>query len=144
MNTFKKKIEVRWADLDPNFHVLHSKYYDFAATCRMAFMVENGLTPAVFTKHHFGPIIFREECIFKKEITFGDTVNVNFKVAKVTADFSRWTLVSEIYKNNEILAAIVTVDGAWMDTIARKLTLPPVEYTYIFDKASEIDDYQKI
>ena len=86
MNKFEKHIEIRWADLDPNFHVLHSKYYDFGAYCRMAFMVEHGLTPAVFMKHHFGPIIFREECIFKKEITFGDKVTVSFKVEKITAD----------------------------------------------------------
>jgi acyl-CoA thioester hydrolase len=142
MNTFQKTIEIRWADLDPNFHVLHSKYYDFGATCRMAFMVENGLTPAVFMKHHFGPIIFREECIFKKEITFGDSVTVSFKVEKVTADFGRWTLICEIYKNEKTLAAIVTVDGAWMDTVARKLTTVPSEFAHIFDKAPKTDNFQ--
>jgi acyl-CoA thioester hydrolase len=142
MKTFQKTIEIRWADLDPNFHVLHSKYYDFGATCRMAFMVENGLTPAVFMKHHFGPIIFREECIFKKEITFGDSVTVSFKVEKVTVDFGRWTLICEIYKNEKTLAAIVTVDGAWMDTVTRKLTTVPAEFVHIFDKAPKTDNFQ--
>ena len=141
MSTYQKNIEIRWADLDPNFHVLHSKYYDFGAYCRMAFMVEHGLTPAVFIQHHFGPIIFREECAFKKEITFGDKVTVSFKVAKVTADYGRWTLVCEIYKNDTTLAAIVTVDGAWIDTIARKLTVPPAHYIHLFDKAPKTDEY---
>ncbi len=144
MKAFHKNLEIRWADLDPNFHVLHSKYYDFGATCRMAFMVEHGLTPAVFMKHHFGPIIFREECIFKKEITFGDSVMVNFKLSKITTDLGRWTLVTEIYKNNETLAAIVTVDGAWMDTIARKLTIPPTEWAHLFDKAPKTDDFKVV
>jgi acyl-CoA thioester hydrolase len=144
MNSFQKTIEIRWADLDPNFHVLHSKYYDFGATCRMAFMVENGLTPAYFMKHHFGPIIFREECVFKREITFGDKVTVNFKIDKVSADFRKWTLVSEIYKDAETLAAIVTVDGAWMDTLTRKVIVPPDACTHLFDKAPKTDGYQVI
>jgi acyl-CoA thioester hydrolase len=142
MNTFQKNIEIRWADLDPNFHVLHSKYYDFAAYCRMAFMAEHGLTPAYFIKHHFGPIIFREECMFKREITFGDKVAANFKIDKVSADFRKWTLVCEIYKNAETLAAIVTVEGAWMDTIARKVVMPPDDCKNLFDKAPRTDDFK--
>ena len=43
---YRKSLDIRWADLDPNFHVLHSKYYDFGAYCRMSFMTENGLDPA--------------------------------------------------------------------------------------------------
>lgn len=144
MNTFQKNIEIRWADLDPNFHVLHSKYYDFGAYCRMAFLVENGLTPDVMLKHHFGPIIFREECIFKREIIFGDVVTINIKIEKVTADLGRWTMVHEIYKNKDTLAALVTIDGAWMDTAARKLTLPPQEVHDLFDLAPKTDTFSII
>ena len=144
MNTFQKNIEIRWADLDPNFHVLHSKYYDFGAYCRMAFLVENGLTPAMMMKQHFGPIIFREECIFKREIIFGDPVFINVKIEKVTADFGRWTMVHEIYKNAETLAAIVTIDAAWMDTVARKLILPPQEVINLFDIAPKTDGFHII
>ncbi|MBI1782589.1 MAG: thioesterase, partial [Sphingobacteriales bacterium] len=42
---YSKLVEVRWADLDPNFHVLHSKYYDFGAYIRMSYLTENGITP---------------------------------------------------------------------------------------------------
>jgi acyl-CoA thioester hydrolase len=142
MHTFQKNIEIRWADLDPNFHVLHSRYYDFGAYARMSFMVEHGLTPEVFTKLHFGPIIFREEAIFKREITFGDKVTVNIKLQKNTADYRKWTIVTEIYKNEETLAAIVTVDGAWMDTVARKITSLPQEWFHLFEKAPKTEDYK--
>ena len=141
MNSFQKNIEIRWADLDPNFHVLHSKYYDFGAYCRMAFLVENGLTPAVMMKYHVGPIIFREECIFKREIIFGDTVTVNVKVEKISADFGRWTMVHEIYKNGDTLAALITIDGAWIDTAIRKLTLPPQEVINLFDIAPKTSTF---
>ena len=135
MNNFIKNIEVRWSDLDPNFHVLHSKYYDFGAYCRMAFLVENGLSPAIMLEHKIGPILFREECIFKREILFGDKVTVNVKVDKVTKDFGRWTMIHEIYKNDETLAAIITADGAWLNTAIRKLTVPPGVIISLFESA---------
>ncbi len=144
MNTFQKNIEIRWADLDPNFHLLHSKYYDFAAYCRIAFMVEHGLTPSYFMKHHFGPIVFREECVFKNEISFGDKVMVNIKLDKVSTDFRKWTMISEIYKNDETFAAVVTVDGAWIDTIARKVIVPPEDCKNLFDKVPKTDDFKVV
>ncbi len=144
MDNFEKKIEVRWADLDPNFHVLHSRYYDFGAYCRMAFLVENGLTPQVMTKHHICPILFREECVFKREITFGDEVLINFKLQKISSDFGKWTMVYEIYKNAETLAAVITVDGAWLDTVARKVTLPPKEVTHLFERAPKASGFSVV
>ena len=77
MNNYNKKIEVRWADLDPNFHMLHSRYYDLGGYCRMTFLVEHGLTPELMQQLHIGPILFREECIFKREISFSDEILVN-------------------------------------------------------------------
>jgi len=142
MNNFIKSIEVRWSDLDPNFHVLHSKYYDFGAYCRMAFLVENGLSPAIMVEHKIGPILFREECVFKKEIFFGDKVTVNVKVDKVTADFGRWTMIHEIYKNDETLAAIITADGSWLNTSIRKLTVPPAVVISLFEIAPKTASFK--
>ena len=142
MNYFIKNIEVRWSDLDPNFHVLHSKYYDFGAYCRMAFLVENGLSPATMLEHKIGPILFREECVFKREIFFGDKVTVNVKVDKVTADFGRWTMIHEIYKNDETLAAIITADGAWLNTSIRKLTVPPAVVISLFEIAPKTASFK--
>lgn len=141
MTTFEKNIEIRWSDLDPNFHVLHSRYYDFGAYCRMAFMVENGFTPAVMVKHNIGPILFREECIFRKEIKFGDKVMINFHVAKLSSDFSRWTMIHEIFINDKKLAALITAEGAWMNTILRKLAIPPAEVAELFSRAPRSDSF---
>lgn len=142
MDNFIKNIEVRWSDLDPNFHVLHSKYYDFGAYCRMAFLVENGLSPAIMVEHKIGPILFREECVFKREIFFGDKVTVNVKVDKVTADCGRWTMIHEIYKNDETLAAIITADGAWLNTSIRKLTVPPAVVISLFEIAPKTASFK--
>ena len=135
MSDFVKHIEVRWADLDPNFHVVHSRYYDYGAFCRMAFLIEHGLSPQFMKEHNIGPILFREECVFKREILFGDKITINVKVDKLTADFGRWTMIHEIYKNGETLAAIITADGAWLNTATRKLTSPPAVINSLFENA---------
>jgi acyl-CoA thioester hydrolase len=125
MQQYSKKLEIRWADLDPNFHVLHSKYYDFGAYCRMAFLNEHGITPAMMMENNIGPIIFREECVFKREIKFGDELEVFLKLSKCNEDASRWSMIHELWINGNTLAAMITIDGAWLDTRLRKLAIPP-------------------
>ena len=65
---YVKHVEIRWSDLDPNFHLRHSVYYDFGAYCRVCFLDDNGITAEIMTKHFIGPILFREECLFKREL----------------------------------------------------------------------------
>ncbi len=70
-------------------------------------MNEHGLTPQVMMHNHIGPVIFREECVFKKEIKFGGAVKINLTMGKVTQDFSRWTMVHEVWKNLVLSAVIL-------------------------------------
>ncbi|MFN4150762.1 MAG: acyl-CoA thioesterase, partial [Candidatus Sericytochromatia bacterium] len=63
---FKRQIEIRWSDLDPNFHVRHSVYYDWGAYMRTVLMEKEGLTLKLMQEQNFGPVIFREECLFRK------------------------------------------------------------------------------
>ena len=144
MQHYTKELEIRWADLDPNFHVLHSKYYDFGAYCRMSFFSENGITVEALQEYHIGPIILREECIFKKEIRFGDTISVSLFLRKLTTGCRRWTLYHELWKNGDILAAQITLDGAWMDTRTRKLAIPPDKFSACFDAIPRTADFTHI
>ena len=141
MESFQKKIEVRWSDLDPNFHMLHSKYYDLGAYCRIALFVDHGLTPSFMSANTIGPILFREECIFKREITFGDDVSINVKLSKSTPDFSRWSMIHEIWKNGNILAALIHIDAAWIDTQKRKLRRAPAEVAAVFEAFPKTPDF---
>jgi len=141
MEEYSKKLEIRWADLDPNFHVLHSKYYDFGAFCRMSFMTEHGMTPDVMVENNIGPIIFREECHFKKEIKFGDDLSINLKLSKCSSSARKWSMIHELWIAGEKLAAIITLDGAWMDTRIRKLIIPPELFKAGFDKIPKSENF---
>ena len=125
MEAFVMPVQIRWSDLDPNFHLRHSVYYDWGALCRIDYLNSKGLTQAVMQQLHFGPIIFREEAVFRKEIKYGDQVTLNLKLMKSRRDYSRWTIVHEIKKNGDTLCAVLTIDGAWLNVIERKLYMPP-------------------
>jgi acyl-CoA thioester hydrolase len=144
MTSYKKRVEIRWSDLDPNFHLRHSVYYDFGAYIRMCFLTENGLGTSVLMQHNLGPILFREECIFKREIHFGDSVSISLALKQCSTTYSRWTMEHEIVKNESILAAIITVDGAWIDTAKRKLTVPSAIVTPTFEKLPRSEDFKWI
>lgn len=142
MENYTKNIEIRWADLDPNFHVLHSKYYDFAAYSRIAFLSEMGLTMQALQELQIGPVLFREECTFKREIQFGDVVKVNFQLVSVSADFGRWTIQHQIWKNETTLAATIVVDGAWINIVKRKLAAAPEKVKMVFEQAPKTENFK--
>jgi acyl-CoA thioester hydrolase len=86
------------------------------------------------TKAQFGPILFREECVFRKEIQLGDNITINLELLKSKKDYSRWAIQHIIKKNDDTVSAILTVEGAWLDTVKRKLTIPPQEAAHVFQQ----------
>lgn len=133
MHQLIEKAEIRWADIDPNFHVLHSKYYDYCANARMNILQKNGVTMQAIQQYNIGPILLREECVFKRELKFGDTIEIRIALKSTDETFTRWSFINEIWKNGDTLAAVITVDGAWMDTIKRKIAAPPEAFKKAFE-----------
>ncbi|HUR66074.1 MAG TPA: acyl-CoA thioesterase [Chitinophagaceae bacterium] len=125
MSAFQMPVQIRWSDLDPNFHLRHSVYYDWGAMCRIEFLNSVGLTWKRMAELQTGPIIFREECVFKREIRLNDPVTVGMRLVKAKRDFSRFTIEHKIKKDPETTSAILTVDIAWMSAVTRKLTVLP-------------------
>jgi acyl-CoA thioester hydrolase len=134
MTEFSRKIQVRWSDLDPNFHVRHSIYYDWGAFVRIEFLNEHGLNYQVMQELKFGPILFREECVFRREVLSGDEIIMNLQLLRSKKDFSRWSIQHQLTKSDGTLCAVLTVDGAWMDVVRRKLSSPPEKVHEVFGK----------
>jgi acyl-CoA thioester hydrolase len=142
MQSFVRPVHIRWSDIDPNFHTRHSVYYDWGASCRLDFLNAQGLTTILMQTLHFGPILFREECLFKREIRFGDNMTINLELTKARRDYSRWSIQHTLMKDTETVAAILTVDGAWIDTEKRKLAIPPRVAIEIFSTMPVSGDFQ--
>lgn len=117
---FTSPISIRWADLDANFHLRHSVYFDFGAQQRLDVFNNMGLTLELMREQHIGPVLLREECIFRREIRLNDHVVITMKLAKVSADGAKWTIQHEFFSMNQKLLASITVDGGWIDTRLRK------------------------
>ncbi|QEC42703.1 acyl-CoA thioesterase [Pseudobacter ginsenosidimutans] len=144
MSAFLKPVEVRWSDLDPNFHLRHSVYYDYGAFARISFLEEHGLTAAVMAANQIGPILFREECVFKREIRLGDTITIDVELLSAREDQSRWSIRHNIWKNGDTLSAVLTVDGAWIDVAKRKLTVPPDNVLHVFNNMPRAAEFSWI
>src|SRR5262245_36624543 len=142
MEKFTRELQVRWSDLDPNFHLRHSVYYDWGALARIEFLYAHGLTAELMQQLHFGPILFREECQFRREVRLGDVIRIDLRLLKCKRDYSRWTIQHDIIKNDDVVSAILTVDGAWLDTHKRKLADPPQQVADVFSKMPVREDFQ--
>ncbi len=124
MSVFTVPMQIRWADIDQNRHLRHSAYYDYGATVRMLFLNEHGLTTDKMEQLGIGPVLFREEAKFRREIKLEDRITVDLQLIRARADFSRWTMHHRFMKTGDTLAASVEIDGAWMDLVKRKLIVP--------------------
>ena len=133
----------RWADMDPNGHMRHSAYADFAADQRVVSLARAGCSLQRFAELRIGPILFREETRYLKEISIGEEIRVDSKLVSVTADGSRWTIMHGIYKADGRLAATVAVDGAWLDLDRRKLTIPPAGLADLMSTMPPFEPEQK-
>lgn len=125
MSEHRTRLHFRWADIDANFHLRHSVYYDLCAQQRMAILTDHGLSLAAMMQHGFGPVLLREECVFRREIKLEDEVWSELRLRHLSRDHVRFGFAHILTKGDGAHCAHLMVDGAWMDTRLRKLCAPP-------------------
>ncbi|MCW5898896.1 MAG: thioesterase family protein [Flavobacteriales bacterium] len=122
---FRSRIQLRWADIDANFHMRHSVYYDLGAMQRMEVLTALGVSLAYMRENSLGPVLLREECVFRREIKLEDEVWSEVLVSQLSRDHKRFSFEHRITKGDGTLCATLVVDGAWIDTRIRKMCMPP-------------------
>jgi len=133
--------QVLWSQIDANRHLRHSAYADFCAQARSNMLRVLGLSLDDFAKQKIGPILFREELIYYREIVLDETIRVEVELTKLNLSNARFSFRHIVYKENGIKAAEVNVDGAWMDLVQRKLTNVPQEWYTVLEHIPKADDY---
>lgn len=73
-----------------------------------------------------------------------DKVRIDLQLLQAKRDFSRWSIRHTIWKDEITEAAILTVDGAFLDIKSRKLTAPPSLAFSVFSAIPQSDDFQWI
>lgn len=122
-----KNLNLRWSDLDPNFHLRHSSYYDLAAQERIEILHQYGITIEMMQAENVGPVLFKEQCEFKREIHLNSRIHILTKLLKMKRDASFWVIQHEFLSEEDKLHALLKVEGSWIDTIKRKLARPVPE-----------------
>lgn len=141
---FEKHFEPIWADMDPNNHMRHTAYNDYAAEVRVTFLSANGYTMENLLKMNLGAVLFSEETRFYREIRQGDKLKIDVEILGLSADGKYWSMVHHLYKNNDKLSALIKVEGAWIDLKTRKIKEPPREILEHFLSLPKSEGYHII
>jgi acyl-CoA thioester hydrolase len=140
---FEREYEIRWSELDPNGHMRHSAYLDYGAQLRLAFLAAQGLTMARMGQLGIGPVLFREEIRYQAEIRGGETIRVSLELSGVSRNRKHWRMRHHIRKADGSEAAVIEVQGAWLDLRARRITLPPEEITGLIEVMPHAEDFEE-
>lgn len=125
MNNIVFEGPVLWSQIDANVHMRHSAYADFGAQARLELLDKIGLNMERLEALSVGPILFREELMYLREVRINDVIRVSVELTKCRPDVSRWSFRHELFRKDGIKVAIINVDGAWIDMEKRKLTTLP-------------------
>jgi acyl-CoA thioester hydrolase len=136
--------KVMWSHLDANMHMRHSAYADFAAQARIEALEELGLDLKTFQRLHIGPILFREETTYLREVGINEELTVTSVLIKGRKDGSRWSIRHELFKADGVKAAVIVVEGAWLDTQKRRLATLPEELVEHFTRMPRSADYVEV
>ncbi len=142
--SFQVNFSTKWADFDPNKHMRHTAYNDYAAEVRVRFFKKNNFTMDDFNRLNLGPILFSEETHFRKEILMGEDITVNLKLSGLSKNNERWKFTHEVFNETGKLSAIIKVYGAWIDLTKRKLTIPSIETAHLFADTEKSLDFEEI
>jgi acyl-CoA thioester hydrolase len=125
MPPFTATCEVRWADLDANGHARHTAFLDWATHCRVAAFGSQGLTMARFAELGVGPVIFREEADYLREVGGNDRITISCQFTGASPDWKHFRIRHELARGDGEHCATVVVRGSWLDLAARRVVAPP-------------------
>ena len=142
--SYKVTFSTRWADFDPNNHMRHSAYNDYAAEPRVRFFRDHGFSLSEFNKQNLGPVLFSENTKFYREVNLSEDITVELFVKGLSKDGRKFKFNHKIYKENKVLAAEMEIYGSWLDLSLRKLTVPPTKIITTFNTLEKSKDFEII
>ncbi len=128
--------------MDPNQHLRHSAYNDYAAQVRVNSFSDYKLSISRLLQLGIGPILFREDTHFLKEIRLSEEIQIDCRLTAMKESGVRWHILHEFFKADDTLAATILVEGAWLDLSKRKLAAVPDELLEVMkDQFPRTDDF---
>jgi len=140
---YERDYDIRWVDLDPNGHMRHSAYLDYGAQIRLAAMAEYGLSMAEMARQGVGPVLFKEAIEYRREIRAGENIRVGTELSGLSLNGKHWRMRHVIKKSDGEVAAIIEVQGAWLDLKARRVAPAPEAIQALVAKMPRSEDFEE-
>jgi acyl-CoA thioester hydrolase len=141
---FEHRFRVGWSDLDANAHMGNTSYLDHASNTRMIFFSQHGFSVGRFASEKFGPVVMRDELVYRKELRLMDEFTVSFESAGISYDGVRFRVRNTFYNTANDVAATVTSEGVWFDLERRRPRVPPHDLESLMRALGRSSDYAEI
>ncbi len=139
---YLKEFEIRWSDIDANWHLANSAYINFMSHTRMAYLIELGINQKTMSNYNIGPVVFYEHIHYFKEVFFGKPIKVSLELMGLSEDGKFFEFHHNFYDFNGNNFAHCEILGAWIDLKSRSLTGLPEEFTSAFYKVEKAENFK--
>ncbi len=119
-NRYVQRFRVSWGHVDGNAHMANTAFLDRAADTRFLFFAEHGFPAARFIADRVGPVIGRDELVYRKELRLLDEFSVDLEMVGLSPDGIRFELSNTFLNGTGEVAAVVTSEGVWFDLDKRR------------------------
>jgi len=133
-----------WKDIDFNQHMRNTAFLDKVDDVRLMFFIEHGLSMKEFTRLGIGPVVFKDEVEYIKEVNLLDEIKITIATAGLSEDVSRYILRNEFFRSDGKITARVTSHGTWFDLAERKVIAPPEKLVAVFKSLPKTEDYKDL
>lgn len=106
---------VRWFDLDANGHMKNTAYMEYAIQTRFECFKAHGFSPKEFNDRGFGPVVFKDEISYIRELRLLDDFVMTFHVSNLSDDGVRFVIHNVLTRADQVKAAHIITTGAWFD-----------------------------
>jgi len=119
-------------------------FLDRAADTRMLFFAEHGFEVARFATERVGPVIVRDELVYKKELKLLEEFTVDVELLGLSTDGTRFELGNTFRNAAGDLAAVVKSEGVWFDLDKRRPRAPPGDLDRVQRQIPRSDHYREL
>ena len=141
---YTKSYMIRWCDLDPNRHLRNTAYGDYTTDLRFSYLESAGFPFARFAELQIGTVAFNEQSRYLREVNLWETITMALEMAALAPDGTRWRMRHTMHKEDGVVAAVIEMEGAWMDIKLRKLTVPPAELRDALLHLARSEDFEEL
>lgn len=136
---FEQHFRVSWSDLDGNGHMANTAYLERAVDTRFLFFAERGFPVSRLVDEHIGPVVQREELVYRKELRLLQDFTVDLQLAGLSPDGVRFRVNHAFRNSSRELVATVSSAGLWFDLEQRRRCAPPPDLDTVQRQAPRAD-----